>query len=99
MVLAAAEVVEQGEPMSASFSKREDLYPPLVSEMLAVGEETGKVGNMLEEVAKFYEEEVDQKTKDMSTIIEPFLMLFIGAGVGFFALAMIAPIYSLSDSI
>ncbi len=99
VVLAAAEVVEQGEPMSASFSKREDLYPPLVSEMLAVGEETGKVGNMLEEVAKFYEEEVDQKTKDMSTIIEPFLMLFIGAGVGFFALAMIAPIYSLSDSI
>ena len=67
--------------------------------MLAVGEETGKVGDMLEEVAKFYEEEVDQKTKDMSTIIEPFLMLFIGAGVGFFAMAMIAPIYSLSDSI
>ena len=85
--------------MSASFGRREDLYPPLVSEMLAVGEETGKVGDMLGEVAKFYEQEVDQKTKDMSTIIEPFLMLFIGAGVGFFAMAMIAPIYSLSDSI
>ncbi len=99
VILLAAKVVERGESMSEVFGRREDLYPPLVSEMLSVGEETGKVGEMLGEVAKFYENEVDQKTKDMSTIIEPFLMLFIGAGVGFFALAMIAPIYSLSDSI
>ncbi len=99
VILQAAKVVERGESMSEIFGRREDLYPPLVSEMLSVGEETGKVGEMLGEVAKFYENEVDQKTKDMSTIIEPFLMLFIGAGVGFFALAMIAPIYSLSDSI
>jgi len=95
----AAKIVEQGEPMSTIFGRREDLYPPMVSEMLAVGEETGKVSEMLEQVANFYEDEVDQKTKDMSTIIEPFLMLFIGGGVGFFAMAMIAPIYSLSDSI
>lgn len=54
---------------------------------------------MLTEIAVFYETEVEQKTKDLSTIIEPILMVVIGAGVGFFALAMIAPIYSLSDSI
>lgn len=99
VIMEAAKVVEQGEPMSTIFGRREDLYPPMVSEMLAVGEETGKVSEMLEQVANFYEDEVDQKTKDMSTIIEPFLMLFIGGGVGFFAMAMIAPIYSLSDSI
>ncbi len=99
VILSAAKVVQQGEPMSSIFGRREDLYPPLVSEMLAVGEETGKVSEMLEQVASFYETEVEQKTKDMSTIIEPFLMLFIGGAVGFFAMAMISPIYSLSDSI
>ncbi len=99
VILSAAKVVQQGESMSVVFGRREDLYPPLVSEMLAVGEETGKVSEMLMQVASFYETEVDQKTKDMSTIIEPFLMLFIGGAVGFFAMAMISPIYSLSDSI
>jgi type IV pilus assembly protein PilC len=54
---------------------------------------------MLKELALFYETEVERKTKDLSTIIEPLLMVVIGAGVGFFALAMIAPIYSISDGL
>ena len=95
----ATTLVQQGGQMSTLFQKYEHLYPPMIGEMLAVGEETGQMSNMLQEVATFYETEVDQKTKDMSTIIEPFLMLFIGGGVGFFAMAMISPIYSLSDSI
>ncbi len=88
-----------GSPMSEVFRKAEGYYPPLVSEMIAVGEETGSVPAMLEKLAIFYEEEVDQKTKDLSTIIEPVLMVVIGAGVGFFALAMITPTYSLMGSI
>ena len=67
--------------------------------MMAVGEETGRLSDLLAETARFYEESVEQQTKDLSTIIEPFLMLFIGAAVGFFALSMIAPIYSLSSAI
>ena len=99
-VLAAAEKsIERGEPVSKVFITHEKLYPVLVGEMMAVGEETGKLSEMLKDVAAFYEEEVEQKTKDLSTIIEPFLMIFIGSVVGFFALAMISPIYSISQSI
>jgi type IV pilus assembly protein PilC len=91
--------VEKGKPLSETFIEREDLYPILVGEMIAVGEETGQISKMLEQLAIFYENEVEQKTKDLSTIIEPLLMVVIGGAVGFFALAMIAPIYSISDSI
>jgi len=91
--------VGKGEPLSTSFSAHTKLYPILMSEMLAVGEETGKVAEMLKQIAEFYEEDVAQKTKDLSTIIEPVLMLIIGAFVGVFAVAMIAPIYQLSSAI
>lgn len=91
--------VEKGNPLSSTFMKYQKLYPILVGEMISVGEETGQISQMLSELAQFYENEVEQKTKDLSTIIEPILMVVIGGGVGFFALAMIAPIYSVTDSI
>ena len=99
VIRAAARAVRAGEPLSASFTSRTDLYPAFVGEMMAVGEETGQTKDMLDRLALFYEEEVDRKTKDMSTVIEPFLMIFIGVIVGLFAVSMITPIYSLSQSI
>lgn len=99
-VLSEAEVsVTKGNTLSQVFEKYPKLYPPLVAEMVAVGEETGRLSDLLKETASFYEDSVEQKTKDLSTIIEPFLMIVIGSVVGFFALSMIAPIYSLSGSI
>ena len=99
IIAEAAKRVEKGTALSEVFIEREDLYPILVGEMILVGEETGGIASMLKELAVFYENEVQQKTKDLSTIIEPILMVFIGGVVGFFALAVIAPIYSIGDSI
>lgn len=99
-VLKEAEgAVKKGEALSMTFSKYPKLYPVFVSEMVSVGEETGKLADMLGQVAEYYEQDVETRTKDLSTIIEPVLMLFIGVVVGIFALSMISPIYSLSDSI
>jgi type IV pilus assembly protein PilC len=95
----AGEAIKKGDLMSQVFADNVKLYPIFLSEMMGVGEETGKIGEMLSGVAHYYEEDVDQKTKDMSTVIEPVIMIVIAAGVGFFAVAMISPMYSLVNAI
>lgn len=99
-VIGEAQVlVKKGEQLSKAFEQHPKLYPFFIADMIAVGEETGKVSEMLSQVAEYYESDVEEKTKDLSTIIEPILMLVIGVFVGIFAIAMISPIYSLSSKI
>jgi type IV pilus assembly protein PilC len=99
LLATAGITVEKGGAISGVFMDNTKLCPIFVAEMMVVGEETGKLPEMLMEVANYYEESVDQKTKDISTIIEPILMIIIGIAVGFFAFAIIKPIYSMMDSI
>lgn len=98
MMTLAGERVQKGIPLSSVFSEN-DIYPLLVSDMIEVGEETGKLSEMLLNLALFYENEVDEATKNMSTIIEPILMVVIGASVGFFAVSMISPMYSVMSNV
>ena len=91
--------IQKGNPMSKAFQNHSNLYPIMMGDMIEVGEESGKVGDMLLDVATFYEEEVDQKTKNLSTIVEPMLMLLIGGAVGFFAVAMMTPMYKMMENV
>lgn len=93
----AEDSVKQGIPLSKSFKESGKLYPIMVGEMVEVGEETGNLAKMFLDIAIFYEEEVDNKTQNLSTIIEPVMMIIIGIAVGFFAVSMITPLYGVLE--
>lgn len=91
--------VEKGHPLSGLLGAHADLFPPVVTEMMAVGEETGSLTTILGELARFFEAEVSAATKNMSSVVEPIIMIIVGIAVGIFALSIIQPIYSITSSI
>lgn len=91
--------IQKGETLSSIISQYPKIFPVLVAQMIQVGEETGKTEEILLKLAEFYEDEVTQISKNMSSIIEPVLMIFIGSAVGFFAVSMLQPMYSIMDNI
>ena len=90
--------IERGEGFTSA-AKRTAMFSPLVMQMLSVGEETGKVDEMLSEVADFYEEEVEYKLLGLSSAIEPVLIIIIGALVLILALGVFLPLWELSSAV
>lgn len=95
----ASEELAKGVTVGEILSKSPKLFPPLVTQMVTVGEKAGTLDELLSELAAFYEEEVSDITKNISSIIEPILIIFLGGAVGLIAFAVISPIYSLSQGI
>ena len=95
LVIKAGDEVRLGKPLAETLGKESVLFPPLVVQMIEVGEESGAVQEILEQLAVHYEEDVDNTLRNLSSIIEPLLLLIIGGVVGFLALALISPIYSI----
>lgn len=91
--------VEQGTDISDSVKDQELLFPTLVNHMMKVGERTGNLSDSLIYISEFYEEEVDEKMKNLSTALEPILLIGIGLIVAGVAFSIIGPIYSLSGGI
>jgi type IV pilus assembly protein PilC len=98
-LFAAGEKIKKGSNINSILREYPELFPPVVTQMVTVGEESGAVEDMLSELADFYEEDVDQTMKDLPAIIEPVLMLILGAGVAFMAVSVLMPMYSLSQAI
>jgi type IV pilus assembly protein PilC len=91
--------IEKGESFSKSLSAYSTVFPPMVFQMIAVGEKTGRLEEVLFYLAEFFEDEVDTATKNLSTILEPVLLIAIGIVVGGVALAIITPLYQLTASL
>jgi len=95
----SSERVKKGEKMSEALISYQKFYPPTFIQMISVGEETGQTAQILAKLADFYEEEVSNAAKNLSSLIEPILILIIGIVIGFFAVSMIQPMYSMLGAI
>ena len=92
-------IVNRGERMSLYFLKSPDLFPDVLSQIVSVGERSGNLSNSLIYLSELYEAEVDDFTRNIGSIIEPVLMIFMGILVGFIAISIITPIYGITQNL
>lgn len=93
----SAKQIERGFPIAFSFARHPEAFPFILSQMIAVGEETGKMDEVLTKVGHIFEVESDEKVKGLTAAIEPIVMVVLGIGVGFLVIAVILPIYNLTS--
>lgn len=92
----AAKKIEKGLPLSDPLSQSK-LFPPILGQMVSVGEQTGKLGDSLIKLSRYFETEADTAVRSLTTLIEPLIMVILGLGVGFLVMAVLLPIYSLTS--
>lgn len=98
-ILEMAEKIKKGGTINEVISAYPKLFPPIVTQMVAIGEQTGELDDILEELAEFYENEVDQVMENLPSIIEPLLILLLGSAIGVMAVAIIMPMYSITTGV
>jgi len=98
LIIMTIKEVRDGHPLSTVFLKYPKTIPPMVSQMLSVGEETGRLSEILDRLGGFYAREIDNLIGGLVTLIEPVIILIIGAAVGIMVAAIIMPMYSMSSS-
>lgn len=92
-------LVEKGFPLAFAFSKHPEAFPFILSQMIAVGEETGKMDEVLAKVSHIFEVESEQKVKMLTAAVEPVILIIMGIGVGFLVIAIVLPIYNLTSQL
>lgn len=96
-IKSASEDVKKGLTLAAALAST-GVFPPLLPQMIAVGEETGKIDDVLKKIAAYFEMEADNAVKNLTTALEPLIMIVLGVGVAFLIMAIIMPIYQLTSS-
>lgn len=92
----AGKHVEKGSPLAMALAKTE-AFPPILPQMIAVGEETGKLDEIFSKVSSYFEMEADAAVRNLTTALEPLIMVLLGVGVGFLIISVIMPIYNLTS--
>lgn len=98
VILRSADEVKTGGNISTVLYKSAD-FPPIVSKMVKIGEETGKISDVLKSVASFYEQEIEKMARNLSTMIEPVLIVILGIGVAILVFAILLPIYNIAGQL
>ena len=98
IILEADDEVKSGGTRS-NVLLRSNEFPPIVSQMVRIGEETGSLASVLVSVAKFYNQEVETMTRSLTALIEPILIVFLGIGVGILVIGVLLPIYNIASQI
>jgi len=89
------DAVQRAEQVSVTLTEYPQVFPPLVSSMVAIGEETGAIDAMLEKIAECYEREVDEAVEGLTAALEPMLIVFLGVVVGFIVAGMFLPMFAI----
>lgn len=97
VILSAADEVKKGGSITTAFRRRSDLFPMIVPQMLEIGEETGKTEDTLKSVTSFYDQEADNIARNMTSLIEPILIVVLGIGVAIMVVGILLPVYSISS--
>lgn len=97
LIMETREEVRTGGNISSVFEKSPEIIPPVVVQMLKVGEKTAKLDEMLERLTSFYQGEVDRTVSNLTQLIEPFLIISLGAGVAFLVASILMPIYNITS--
>ncbi|MEI6660191.1 MAG: type II secretion system F family protein [bacterium] len=92
-------VVDRGAQMSTYIKEHQYIFPEVVTQMVAVGERSGNLSDSLIYISEYYEQEIDEFTKNLSGLVEPIMMVFMGIIIGFIAISIITPIYSLTQGL
>lgn len=98
ILLEAADSVRGGSPLSAALGKHEDI-PSILTQMIRIGEETGKLGFVLGTVARFYKHELENTVSNLVSLIEPAMIILLGIGVGGLLVSVLMPIYNIAGGI
>ncbi len=96
-IMATRQAVSEGKTLAEPLSKAK-VFPPMVVQMISVGEATGALDNMLNKIADFYDDEVDAAVAALTSMLEPMLMIFLGITVGFVIVAMYMPIFQMGSA-